>query len=146
MSKIKNHSIASIHLKLKPFEIIFTSSATTNPINSIFNKMSNANSNANANATVSESRYEGCGEEGPLRSIFFAEFHPTAGPIIRCQAPAGGPDLIGKDIFDAIRFTKVINGFVLSIISACDANLTMAVISKIEWRLKKEIKSAFLFN
>ena len=125
----------------KPIEIIFTFLATTNPINSIFNKMSNAN----ANATVSESRYEGCGEEGPLRSIFFAEFHPTAGPIIRCQAPAGGPDLIGKDIFDAIRFPNVINGFVLSIISACDAHLTMAVIRK-SGGFKKEIKSAFLFT
>ena len=72
-----------------------------------------SNANANANVNVSESRYEGCGEEGPLRSIFFAEFHPTAGPIIRCQAPAGGPDLIGKDIFDAIRFPNVINDFVL---------------------------------
>jgi len=29
--------------------------------------------------------YEGCGEEGPIRSIFFAEFHPKQGPIIRCQ-------------------------------------------------------------
>jgi len=32
-------------------------------------------------------REEGCGEEGPLRAIFFAEFHPTLGPRIRCQAP-----------------------------------------------------------
>ena len=32
-------------------------------------------------------REEGCGQEGPLRAIFFAEFHPTLGPRIRCQAP-----------------------------------------------------------
>ena len=64
-----------------------------------------ANNNQNpANANnPNDGRYEGCGEEGPLRSIFFAEFHPTAGPIIRCQAPAKGPTLISKDIFDAIR-------------------------------------------
>ena len=114
----------------KPIEIIFTFLATTNPINSFFNKMSNAN----ANATVSESRYEGCGEEGPLRSIFFAEFHPTAGPIIRCQAPAGGPDLIGKDIFDAIRFPNVINGFVLTN-HKCTRRKSHNSSDKKEWRL-----------
>ena len=58
--------------------------------------------------TINDSRYEGCGEEGPLRSIFFAEFHPTAGPIIRCQAPAKGPDLISKDIFDSIRYLLIL--------------------------------------
>jgi hypothetical protein len=41
--------------------------------------------------TINDSRYEGCGEEGPLRSIFFAEFHPTAGPIY-------GAKLQGKDL------------------------------------------------
>lgn len=25
------------------------------------------------------------GKEGPIRCIFFCEFHPTAGPIISCQ-------------------------------------------------------------
>ena len=51
------------------------------------NKMSNI---------MNDSRYEGCGEEGPLRSIFFAEFHPTAGPIIRCQVCEKYPLLLPK--------------------------------------------------
>lgn len=49
--------------------------------------------------------YEGCGEEGPIRSIFFAEFHPTLGPRMRYQAPsnpANKKDHVGKDFFDAI--------------------------------------------
>ena len=46
-------------------------------------------------------REEGCGEEGPLRSIFFAEFHPTLGPIVRCQAPRKD-EVISKDVFDDI--------------------------------------------
>lgn len=45
--------------------------------------------------------YEGCGRAGPIRSIFFAEFHPIAGPMIRCQAPAKGKDIITKDVFEA---------------------------------------------
>lgn len=32
-----------------------------------------------------DNRFEGCGQEGPIRCIFFCEFHPTAGPIITCQ-------------------------------------------------------------
>lgn len=47
-------------------------------------------------------RYEGCGKEGPLRSIIFAEFHHTAGPMVRCQAPSSGSDIITKDVFEAI--------------------------------------------
>ncbi len=46
-------------------------------------------------------RYEGCGLEGPLRGIFFAEFHPTAGPMIRCQAPSQGRDVVSKEAFEA---------------------------------------------
>ena len=47
----------------------------------------------------------GCGEEGPIRSIFFAEFHPTLGPRMRYQAPIKPPnrkDHVDKDFFDAI--------------------------------------------
>lgn len=29
--------------------------------------------------------YEGCGHEGPVRCIFFCEFHPVVGPKITCQ-------------------------------------------------------------
>lgn len=32
-----------------------------------------------------DSQFDGLGQEGPIRSIFFCEFHPTAGPIISCQ-------------------------------------------------------------
>jgi len=49
--------------------------------------------------------YEGCGEEGPIRSIFFAEFHPTLGPRMRYQAPtnpSNRKDHVDKDFFDAI--------------------------------------------
>jgi hypothetical protein len=40
--------------------------------------------------STNDSRYEGCGEEGPLRNIFLAEFHHITGPMIRCQAPKNG--------------------------------------------------------
>ena len=52
-----------------------------------------------SNPSKPETKFEGCGILGPLRSIFFAEFHPTAGPKIRCQA---GQDVITKDLFEAI--------------------------------------------
>lgn len=29
--------------------------------------------------------YEGCGREGPIRSIFLSEFHPVHGSRISCQ-------------------------------------------------------------
>ena len=41
---------------------------------------------------------EGCGQEGPLRAIFFAEFHPERGPRIRCQAPRENV-VISEDTF-----------------------------------------------
>ncbi len=47
-------------------------------------------------------KYEGCGLEGPLRSIFYAEFHPEAGPVIRCQTPATGRETVSKEVFDSI--------------------------------------------
>ncbi|XP_059489456.1 GATOR complex protein NPRL2 [Neocloeon triangulifer] len=43
--------------------------------------------------------FEGCGREGPIRCIFFSEFHPTAGPKISCQVPE---DFISKEVFDAV--------------------------------------------
>ena len=47
--------------------------------------------------------FEGCGEEGPIRGIFFSEFHPKQGPIIRCQVPENDPDhAIPKEAFDVI--------------------------------------------
>ena len=48
-----------------------------------------------------QQHYEGCGKLGPIRSIFFAEFHPITGPMIRCQAPHDGKDLITKEVFEA---------------------------------------------
>jgi len=41
--------------------------------------------------------YEGCGEEGPIRSIFFAEFHPVKGPTVRCHAPAKDDPISDED-------------------------------------------------
>ncbi|XP_072382097.1 GATOR1 complex protein NPRL2 [Diabrotica undecimpunctata] len=38
-------------------------------------------------------------KEGPIRCIFFCEFHPTAGPIISCQVPE---NYISKELFDSI--------------------------------------------
>ncbi|KAJ8913820.1 hypothetical protein NQ315_003729 [Exocentrus adspersus] len=38
-------------------------------------------------------------KEGPIRCIFFCEFHPTAGPIISCQIP---DNFISKELFDSI--------------------------------------------
>ena len=46
-------------------------------------------------------REEGCGEEGPLQAIFFAEFHPVQGPRIRCQAP-GDKVVISEETFGDI--------------------------------------------
>ncbi|CAB0014560.1 unnamed protein product [Nesidiocoris tenuis] len=43
--------------------------------------------------------FEGCGKEGPIRCIFFCEFHPTTGPKISVQVPA---DFISKDTFEAV--------------------------------------------
>lgn len=48
-----------------------------------------------------QQHYEGCGKLGPIRSIFFAEFHPITGPMIRCQAPHDGKDLITEEVFEA---------------------------------------------
>lgn len=50
-----------------------------------------------------EGNFEGCGKLGPIRSIFFAEFHHTAGPMIRCQYPASGKEMITKDVFKAFQ-------------------------------------------
>lgn len=38
-------------------------------------------------------------KEGPIRCIFFCEFHHTAGPIISCQVPE---NYISKELFDSI--------------------------------------------
>ena len=46
--------------------------------------------------------FEGCGKVGQIRCIFFAEFHPITGPMIRCQAAANPKEIVTKDIFDAI--------------------------------------------
>ena len=46
---------------------------------------------------------EGCGEEGPLRAIFYAEFDTVQGPRIRCQAPKDQqPTVISKETLDHI--------------------------------------------
>ncbi|XP_064110777.1 GATOR1 complex protein NPRL2-like [Macrobrachium nipponense] len=42
---------------------------------------------------------EECGKEGPILSIFFSEFHNTAGPKIMYQYPENS---VSKDIFDAV--------------------------------------------
>ncbi|KAK7074099.1 Nitrogen permease regulator-like 2, partial [Halocaridina rubra] len=42
---------------------------------------------------------EECGKEGPILSIFLAEFHNTAGPKIVYQYPEKS---VSKDIFDAV--------------------------------------------
>lgn len=39
------------------------------------------------------------GQEGPIRCIFFSEFHHIAGPKITCQVP---DNFISKDIFDNV--------------------------------------------
>ncbi|CAH1994985.1 unnamed protein product [Acanthoscelides obtectus] len=49
--------------------------------------------------SIVRSRAEYSGKEGPIRCIFFCEFHPTAGPIISCQVPE---NYISKELFDSI--------------------------------------------
>ncbi|XP_024941875.1 GATOR complex protein NPRL2 isoform X2 [Cephus cinctus] len=39
------------------------------------------------------------GQEGPIRCIFFSEFHHIAGPKITCQVP---DNFVSKDIFDNV--------------------------------------------
>ncbi|XP_040563946.1 GATOR1 complex protein NPRL2 [Lepeophtheirus salmonis] len=51
---------------------------------------------------ISSSLYEGCGEEGPIRAIFLAEFHHLLGPRIRCQASVDEQDTLTRDIFDSV--------------------------------------------
>ncbi|CAB4062389.1 NPRL2 [Lepeophtheirus salmonis] len=43
-----------------------------------------------------------CGEEGPIRAIFLAEFHHLLGPRIRCQASVDEQDTLTRDIFDSV--------------------------------------------
>uniref|UniRef100_A0A1B6CWT5 Nitrogen permease regulator 2-like protein n=2 Tax=Clastoptera arizonana TaxID=38151 RepID=A0A1B6CWT5_9HEMI len=43
--------------------------------------------------------FEGCGREGPIKCIFLAEFHHTAGPKITCQVPE---EYITKDTFESV--------------------------------------------
>lgn len=39
-------------------------------------------------------------QEGPIRCIFFSEFHHIAGPKITCQVP---DNFVSKDIFDNVN-------------------------------------------
>lgn len=49
--------------------------------------------------TNEECLFEGCGREGPILSIFIAEFHHIAGPKIVYQYP---PEVIQKEVFDSV--------------------------------------------
>ncbi|CAB0036860.1 unnamed protein product [Trichogramma brassicae] len=51
------------------------------------------------NMSFPVTKVEDTGQEGPIRCIFFSEFHPTAGPKITCQVP---DNYISKDIFDNV--------------------------------------------
>ncbi|ODN05010.1 Nitrogen permease regulator 2-like protein [Orchesella cincta] len=48
--------------------------------------------------TSEEGLFEGCGREGPILSIFIAEFHHIAGPKIVYQYPP----VIQKEVFDSV--------------------------------------------
>lgn len=37
------------------------------------------------NMSFPATKADDTGQEGPIRCIFFSEFHPTAGPKITCQ-------------------------------------------------------------
>ncbi|XP_030754289.1 GATOR complex protein NPRL2 [Sitophilus oryzae] len=50
------------------------------------------------NSTTTKKTTSGT-KEGPIRCIFFCEFHHTAGPIISCQIPE---NYISKELFDSI--------------------------------------------
>lgn len=49
--------------------------------------------------TNEEGLFEGCGREGPILSIFIAEFHHIVGPKIVYQYPV---DIIQKEVFDSV--------------------------------------------
>ncbi|CAG9860150.1 unnamed protein product [Phyllotreta striolata] len=46
-----------------------------------------------------KSKCDNTRKEGPIRCIFFCEFHHTAGPMISCQVPE---NYISKELFDSI--------------------------------------------
>ena len=52
-----------------------------------------------ASETKEELLFEGCGEEGPIRAIFLAEFDPVQGPMMRCQVPE---EVVTREIFDEV--------------------------------------------
>lgn len=47
--------------------------------------VNSVNKNMTEHSNYVDDRYEGCGQEGPIRCIFLCEFHPVAGPKITCQ-------------------------------------------------------------
>ncbi|XP_060522940.1 GATOR complex protein NPRL2 isoform X2 [Cylas formicarius] len=88
-------------------------------------------------------RYEGKGKEGPIRAIFFCEFHHTMGPIISCQVPE---NFISKELFDSIN---------VYIITKADLQRSTITVTLENYKIlgfpvridnKKYARNAFLFN
>ncbi|KAG5892242.1 hypothetical protein JTB14_014612 [Gonioctena quinquepunctata] len=84
-----------------------------------------------------------CGKEGPIRCIFYCEFHPTAGPIISCQVPE---NYISKELFDSIS---------VYIITKAELQKSTITITLQDYKIlgfpiriddKKYARNAFYFN
>lgn len=90
--------------------------------------------------------FEGCGKVGQIRCIFFAEFHPITGPMIRCQAAANPKEIVTKDIFDAISV------FVIPKPQLDRTPLTVNVLEKkicgypVMIKNEKYMRNQFMFN
>ncbi|KAL3272445.1 hypothetical protein HHI36_013925 [Cryptolaemus montrouzieri] len=88
-------------------------------------------------------KFDGFGEEGPVRCIFFCEFHPTAGPIISCAEPE---NYICKELFDSIS---------VYIITKAELQRSTITVTLPDHKIlgfpiriddKKYARNAFLFN
>ncbi|KAJ8937907.1 hypothetical protein NQ318_009859 [Aromia moschata] len=82
-------------------------------------------------------------KEGPIRCIFFCEFHPTAGPIISAQVPE---NYISKELFDSIS---------VYIITKAELQRSTITVTLQEYKIlgfpvriddKKYARNAFHFN
>ena len=80
------------------------------------------------------------------KMVFFAEFHPITGPMIRCQASANPKEIVTKEIFDAISV------FVIPKPQLDRTPLTVNVLEKkicgypIMIKNEKYMRNQFMFN
>ncbi|XP_026478571.1 GATOR complex protein NPRL2-like [Ctenocephalides felis] len=81
--------------------------------------------------------------EGPIRSIFMCEFHPTAGPKITCQIPE---NYVTKEVFDSVSVYMIPKAQ----LQKCSLTVTLDGYKILGYPMrienKKYMRNAFLFN